>query len=56
MEDLTLVSLVLMIDMCSVIIRVSSGEWTTGAKLGLLASHLALISQVLRNDTNKVAV
>ena len=56
MEDLTLVSLVLLADICSVIIRVSSGQWTTSAKLGLLASHLALISQVLRNDTNRVAI
>jgi hypothetical protein len=50
MEDFSLVMLVLLVDACSIIIRISSGEWTTNAKLGLLASHLALISQVLERN------
>lgn len=52
MQDFYLLLLVLLIDSCSMIIRVSTGEWTTQAKLGLLASHLALLGQLAHSRTN----
>lgn len=40
---------VLILDICAVIIRVSSGEWSAQAKLSLLSSHLVLLTDVVRN-------
>lgn len=48
METLPLMMLIFIIDLSAIIIRISAGEWTTNAKLGLLTTHLALVSQVLK--------
>jgi hypothetical protein len=56
MEDFSLVMLVLFIDITAVVVRISAGEWTIAAKLSLLATHLALISQVLKTDTSRMSL
>jgi hypothetical protein len=53
LEDHHIIFLVFLVDIASVVIRVSSGVWSTQAKLGLLASHLALLSLALRLMTEK---
>lgn len=53
MQDFQLLLLVLLIDACAIIIRVSTGKWSTQAKLSLLASHLALLGQVAYSATNR---
>lgn len=55
MGDLQFLLLIFILDAAAVIIRISSGSWSTSAKLGLLASHLALLNRVLGSMTSQVS-